>query len=49
MEEEKECASCVYFLEDESGERCLLSGEATECCRTGCPDWLKYDESKLPF
>lgn len=49
MEQGKTCASCVYFDEDETGGRCLLSGDVTERCQTGCPKWCKYDENELPF
>lgn len=49
MEKEKTCASCVYFDEDESGGMCLLKRKPADPDKTGCQDWLKYDEGKLPF
>lgn len=49
MEDGRDCASCVYFDEDERGERCLLKDMLAMCCGRACPEWLEYDEGELPF
>lgn len=37
--DDAECCTCVYFHEDDGGEICMLSGEATTCCSKACADY----------
>lgn len=37
--DDAECGTCVYFHEDDEGEICMLSGEATTCCSKACADY----------
>ena len=37
--DDAECCTCVYFYEDDGGEICMLSGEATTCCSKACADY----------
>ena len=39
--DDAECCTCVYFHEDDGGEICMLSGEATTCCSKACADYSK--------
>lgn len=37
--DDAECCTCVYFHENDGGEICMLSGEATTCCSKACSDY----------
>lgn len=37
--DDAECCTCVYFNEEEDGEICMLTGEATTCCNKACADY----------